>query len=242
MKEIHLDSIDSTNTYAKEHADEFAKDTITCITADEQTKGRGRFKRNWISPKGVNIYATFYFTLPKRTPHLVSLSQVMAMSLALILKNKGLKPEIKWPNDIRLSSKKLAGILSETQFHQETVECFLGIGINVNLDQSVLEQIDQPATSLKAETGKEWDKDQLLKELQAQFANDLLRFKQDGFTPFHDEFEDLLAMKGKEVRCFDGEKIWVGICHSITEDGQLNLKMNDGTMHTVLSGDIKPGY
>lgn len=239
MKEIRLDSIDSTNTYAKEHSVEFAKDSITCVSADEQTAGRGRFQRNWVSPKGVNIYATFYFTLPKRALHLISLSQIMAMSLATLLQQKGLKPEIKWPNDIRLSDKKLAGILSEMQFSKTTVECFLGIGINVNLEKSLLEKIDQPATSLKVETGKKWDKNQLLKELQVQFEKDLIRFKLDGFTPFHDEFEALLAMKGKQVHCFDGEKTWVGICHSITEEGQLNLLLEDGTIHTVLSGDIK---
>ena len=239
MKTIYLDTIDSTNTYAKEHANEFPKDTMTCINAEEQTKGRGRFQRSWISPKGVNLYATFYFTLPKTTLHLISLSQVMAMSLVYLLQKKGLKPEIKWPNDIRLSEKKLAGILSEIVFHQETVECFIGIGINVNLSAESLKNIDQPATSLNVETDKNWDRKELLKELQDQFANDLLRFKKEGFAPFHDEFEDLLALKGKTIRCFDGEKIWEGICHSITEEGQLNIALEDGSMHTVLSGDIK---
>lgn len=239
MKTIHLDTIDSTNTYAKEHAAEFPKDILTCITAEEQTKGRGRFQRSWISPKGVNLYATFYFTLPKTTLHLVSLSQVMAMTLAYLLQKKGLNPKIKWPNDILLSEKKLAGILSETIFHQETVECFIGLGINVNLSADSLKQIDQPATSLQVETGKAWDRKKLLEELQEQFANDLFRFKKEGFSPFHDEFETLLALKGEKVCCFDGEKTWEGICHSITKEGQLNLILEDGSMHTILSGDIK---
>lgn len=239
MKTIYLNTIDSTNTYAKEHADEFRKDTITCITAEEQTKGRGRFQRNWVSPKGVNLYATFYFTLPKTTLHLASISQVMAISFAYLLQQKGLSPEIKWPNDIRLSHKKLAGILSETAFHKETVECFVGIGINVNLSLESIQKIDQPATSLKVETDKEWDRNELLEELQSQFAHDLLRFKKEGFSPFHDNFEALLAFKGKKIRCFDGKKVREGICHSITEEGQLNLVLEDGSIYTVLSGDIK---
>src|SRR5579872_1736709 len=102
METIHLDSIDSTNTYAKQRAKEFAPDQITCITAEEQTAGRGRFQRKWISPRGVNLYATFYFRLPVNSLHLTSLSQVMAFSFAAVLLKEELHPKIKWPNDIQL--------------------------------------------------------------------------------------------------------------------------------------------
>src|SRR5579872_3829888 len=90
MHEIQLDVIDSTNTYAKQHAASFPKDQITCVTAEEQTAGRGRYDRKWVSPKGVNIYATFYFTLPANTLDIVSLSQVMAYSLSSLLLQEGL--------------------------------------------------------------------------------------------------------------------------------------------------------
>ena len=99
MHEIHFESIDSTNTYAKTHGNEFPLGQITCITADEQTAGHGRFNRPWSSPKGVNIYASFYFRLPKNTKHLTSLAQVMTASIATVLTN--LNPKIKWPNDIQ---------------------------------------------------------------------------------------------------------------------------------------------
>ncbi|OGN66636.1 MAG: biotin--[acetyl-CoA-carboxylase] ligase [Chlamydiae bacterium RIFCSPLOWO2_02_FULL_45_22] len=233
---MHFESLDSTNVYAKTNSGLFSQNDITCVTADEQTKGRGRFDRTWFSPKGVNIYATFYFTLPKTTRELVAMSQVMAMSLSTLLKRKGLHPEIKWPNDVRLNHKKVAGILSETRFSTKIVEFFVGIGINVNLDE--VASIDQPATSLKIETGRIWDRKALLKELQVQFESDLALFKRDGFEPFHDDFEALLCFKGQRVRCFDGETTWEGICHSITRDGQLNLRLENGIIHTVLSGDI----
>lgn len=240
IHELHLDTVDSTNTYAKQHSASFPKGQITCITAEEQTAGKGRFQRTWISPRGVNLYATFYFTLPLNTLHLVSLSQVMAYSVATLLKHEGLQPQIKWPNDVRLKEKKVSGILCETQFHKDIIDIFLGVGINVNLDAKSASQIDQPATSLYLETGKQWDKKALLKKLEAQFVKDLERFKKEGFTPFHKEFEKLLALKGETIRCFDGKKIWVGICHSLTDDGQLNLMLPDKTIHTLLSGDIKP--
>lgn len=239
MHEIELDVIDSTNTYAKKHSKQLSKTEITCITAEEQTSGRGRYQRKWISPKGVNIYATFYFTLPPDTLHIISLAQLMAISLANVLIHEGLNPEIKWPNDIRLSGKKLSGILCEMQFHPHIAEVFLGIGINVNLDEKSASEIDQPATSLLIETKKAWDKKSLLKKIQQQFVKDLEKFKEEGFSPFHKQFEKLLAFKGETIRCFDGRNVWVGVCHSLTEDGQLNLLLPDNTIHTVLSGDIK---
>lgn len=240
MHEVHFKSIDSTNLYAKQHCKNFPQGAITCITADEQTAGVGRYQRKWVSPKDAGLYATFYFSLPLSTLHLVSLAQLMALSFSKVLQNEGLKPEIKWPNDVRLHGKKVSGILCETQFHPEHVDIFLGIGINVNLDAETAAKIDQPATSLFIETKKKWDKNEVLKKLQAQFIKDLERFKREGFTPFYKEFDLLLALKGETVRCFDGKKTWVGICHSLTEDGQLNLLLPDHTFHTMQSGDIKP--
>lgn len=239
MNEIHLDTVDSTNTYAKKHAQTFPVGQITCISAEEQTAGRGRYQRKWVSPRGVNIYATFYFRLPVNSLHLVSLAQVMTYSFAAVLLQEGLHPKIKWPNDVQLGGKKVSGVLCETVFHKDFVELFLGIGINVNLDAETAAQIDQPATSLLIETGRKWDKTALLKKLQKQFAGDLEKFKKEGFTPFHSPFENLLAYKGQTVHCHDGKKVWIGICHSLTNDGQLNLYLPDKTMHTVLSGDVK---
>jgi BirA family biotin operon repressor/biotin-[acetyl-CoA-carboxylase] ligase len=238
MKKIYLSSVDSTNTYAKEHSDEFPKDQITCVFADEQTAGRGRYQRKWISPKGVNVYATLYFVLPIQTPHLISLSQLMAYSFTSILIQEGLSPKIKWPNDVQLNGKKLSGILCETRFGKEAVEIFLGVGINVNLDQKGAKAIDQPATSLWMETNKTWDRMALLDQLIEKFSLHLEIFKKEGFTPFHKQFESLLAYKNEIIRCFDGKKEWVGTFHSLTEDGQLNLLLPDQTIHKIITADV----
>ena len=239
INDIHLESVDSTNQYAKTHYSQFDPDQLTCITADEQTAGHGRLQRRWESPKGQNIYATFCFRLPLPTLHLVSLSQIMTLSLSMVLLKEGLFPKIKWPNDVQLNSKKMAGILCETEFHPHHIDIFLGVGINVNMDAQQLSLIDQPATSLLIETDQLWDRSSLLKKLQKQFLVDLQKFKKEGFTPFHSQFENLLAYKGQTIHCFDGKKEWVGICHSVTNDGQLNLYLPNKEIHTVISGDIK---
>ena len=239
INDIHLESVDSTNQYAKTHYSQFDPDQLTCISAEEQTAGRGRLQRRWESPKGKNIYVTFCFRLPLPTLHLVSLSQIMTLSLSMVLLKEGLFPKIKWPNDVQLNSKKMAGILCETEFHPHHIDIFLGVGINVNMDAQQLSRIDQPATSLLIETNQTWDRSALLKKLQKQFLADLQKFKKEGFTPFHSQFENLLAYKGQTIHCFDGKKEWVGICHSVTNDGQLNLYLPNKEIHTVISGDIK---
>jgi len=239
IKDIHLESVGSTNDYAKTHCSQFDPKQITCITAEEQTEGHGRMQRRWHSPKGHNIYATFCFQLPLHTLHLVSLSQIMTLSLSMVLLKEGLFPKIKWPNDVQLNGKKIAGILCETQFHSDRIDIFMGIGVNVNMDANQLVYIDQPATSLSIETKLAWDCTILLKKLQKQFAVDLQKFKKEGFTPFHSQFENLLAYKGQTIRCFDGKKEWVGICHSVTCDGQLNIYLSNKEIHTVMSGDVK---
>ncbi len=238
--EIRLESIDSTNTYAKQHFAEFPKDKLTCILAEEQTGGRGRFDRPWHSPRGQNLYVTFAFKLSS-TRHLGCLAQIMSLSFAQVLLKEGLKPNVKWPNDILLHDKKVSGVLCETEIEQQDVSLFLGIGINVNMDAEQFGAIDQPATSLLAETGHDWDRDALLKQLTEQFLSDLELFKKSGFEPFYELFDKLMALKGKKVRCFDGQKEWSGVCDSITQDGQLNLRLPDGTMHTIAAGEVKSG-
>lgn len=238
MNEIHLEIIDSTNSYAKEHASTFPPGEITCISAEEQTAGRGRHQRKWISPDQVNIYATFYFQLPRPTHHLSALAQVMAFSLATVLIKEGFQPKIKWPNDVQLNGKKLAGILCETTFQSHCIEIFLGIGININLSENQASLIDQPATSLLIETGKLWDKRTFFTKLQNQFIEDLNRFKRNGFAPFHNLVENLLAYKGEMIEVIDGPNKWRGICHSLTPEGKLNLYLDNQIVQTISSGDL----
>jgi BirA family biotin operon repressor/biotin-[acetyl-CoA-carboxylase] ligase len=139
VKNVFLKKVDSTQTFAKENLKNFKEDVITCVTADEQTMGRGRFKRVWHSPKG-NLYSTFYLKLPSNTKDLTSLGQILALSLLEVLKeDKNLQnPQISWPNDILISDKKFSGVLCEIVFTNEFADIFLGIGINVNMDEKNL--------------------------------------------------------------------------------------------------------
>jgi BirA family transcriptional regulator, biotin operon repressor / biotin---[acetyl-CoA-carboxylase] ligase len=236
---ISFDTISSTQTWAKAHCHLLPKDSLSCISADEQTQGHGRYGRKWISPKGQNLYLTFYFCLPSSTPNLSSLAQLLCLSLAKVLSTSGLHPRIKWPNDILLSQKKLSGILCETIFQNETVQIFLGIGINVNMRQKNLDTIDQPATSLFVETQKIWDRNLLLSKIQTQFLEDLSTFEKKGFSPFLSLLNSLLAYKKERVTLFDGKNKYTGVLDSIREDGALILFFPDTQeKKSFFSGDL----
>lgn len=235
---IRFNQLDSTNLWAKTHAYSLAPFAITCITAQEQTAGRGRFARSWISPKG-NIYASLFFSVPKNTRYLLNLSQLVSINCATVLEKKGFKPQIKWPNDILLSGKKVAGILTETVDLKERLGVVIGIGMNVNMSDAALESINQPATSLSQISNQEWKLEELLSNIISEFKTSLAILEKVGFSHFQPAYEERLALKGERIQCQRGDQVIEGICHSITNEGNLNLLLDTGEFEVLSSGEIK---
>jgi BirA family transcriptional regulator, biotin operon repressor / biotin---[acetyl-CoA-carboxylase] ligase len=235
---VRFDTIGSTNTWAKEHAARLNPHCITCITAAEQTAGRGRMNRRWVSPKGLNLYATLYFCLPKGVSYLANLGQVLSLSCASILADRGFAPQLKWPNDILLHHKKVSGILCEAVDLKDRRGVILGIGINVNMTDDLLNAIDQPATSLLQTSGRTWDLDEILNALLERFIKDLSVLQQAGFKPFREHYETLLLHKGKAITCRDGAQQITGILDSINDDGSLNLELPSKELIALSSGEI----
>lgn len=232
--DIHFPLLESTQKWAKEHLRELDPKKITCISTEEQTQGKGRFEKSWFSPKDQNIYATFCFYLPSSFPDVTCIAHLLTLSLAKILSKEGLKPQVKWPNDLQLQGEKLAGVLVEL-FFKESWQVLAGIGINVNMDRLCLEPIDQPATSLFKETSFLWDKEKLLQSLKKQFQKDVTIFIEQGFTPFYSDYEAYMAYKGKKVLCSEAGKTYEGICEGITPQGYLLLKKEDHSYETIRS-------
>jgi len=240
-KIITLDKVDSTQTYAKTHKDDFKPDEITLITAEEQTIGYGRQGKTWYSPNRKNIYATFCFKLEKDQNNLTALCHLMTLSLCTVLSNYDLCPHIKWPNDVFLSEKKLSGTLCETVQEKDHIDTYLGIGINVNMTTEDFAKMDPQTnpTSLHFETGKTFDRQKLLDELQKTFLENLTVFKKEGFCPFHNEFDSLLLYKGQKVCVDTGKTQITGTLHSTTVDGALNLFLDTKDMACVTCGSLK---
>ncbi len=236
---IHLKTISSTQDLAKKawKKDLSSKEKILCITAEKQTKGRGKPGRPWLSEKG-NLFATYAFFLKKATKDLTCLAQMLSLSLVKLLQKKGLSPKVKWPNDVLLSGKKLAGILCEASLEEEGYQIFLGLGVNLNLDAPLVQKIDQKATSLWLETKKKEDPILFLEELQPFFLQDLACFKKEGFSYFHQEYESLLAYKGIPISCKTENTLYQGICEGVTSKGALKLRMEDNSIKEIYSADI----
>ncbi len=174
MIHYHFETLASTNDWAKSQLETFAKDKLTVVTTDTQTRGRGQYGRTWISPKGKNLYASFCFFIEQDKYEPLALTRLLALSLARVLEGYGVVCRFKHPNDLLVNGEKIAGILSETIPFPPQLGVIIGVGLNVNMSKEELDQIDQPATSLKNETQKEWDIPKILEELQNTLQTDLI--------------------------------------------------------------------
>jgi len=237
-KRIHFDCIDSTNTWAKLHADELDPEALWLITADEQSAGRGRFDRSWVSPPRQNVYATFCFFREKLWEGVGHVPQVLALSAIEVLENLGFHPRIKWPNDVLLSEKKVAGILAETSPCRHGIAVVVGIGINVNMPEDVCASIDRPATSLLVEGAGEVLISEVIDPLEALFSRDLERFFQAGFAPSLPRFRTLATPPDPHIAFSDGQRVWEGQQTAIDDAGALRLQLPTGEFKTFHAGEI----
>ena len=246
----HYPSIGSTQTLAKKKcAVVTSPDHWLIVTADEQTEGRGTQGRVWDSPANQNLYTTLVIPFPKREasmlPHLSCLSLVMAVAVAQVLEQEGLRPAIKWPNDLLLNDKKVCGILCEQQPLAGVpgqMALLVGIGLNVHGSQAWCAQIDQPVTSLCLETKKRADLDlgTLLKKLVDRSYAGIERLKAGGFGLFLGEIADRLAWRGKRVLIRQDDK-WIGqgTLVGIHTTGELLLETEGGHITVIAAGKIE---
>ena len=235
---IHLDSVSSTNTYAKENHLHFDSNAVTRITADVQTAGRGRLRRHWISPNEGNIYATYFFTCKKQVLSCNTIGQVFSIKIVKLLSHFPLKVSIKWPNDILVNEKKIAGILCETIDLHDRFGVILGAGINVNMRRDTLQSVGQAATSLYVELGMKQKRAPLLEKLDTFFYDEYPRYQREGFHPFYPQYQALLSHKSRLLSICQNGTLFSGTFHSLHLDGRLNVLLEDGEIQTFSSGDI----
>ncbi len=193
-----FDTISSTNDYLLRKEKNKNKDIKICI-AEEQTKGRGRRGKSWISPKFKNIYFSLNSYLKKED--LSGLSIAVALSVSEVLTKINVMSLIKWPNDLLVGNKKICGILIETAKVGELTKVVIGIGINVNMEYSEL--IDQEWTSIKLEKKQSVDRNSIITEMINQLCITLNKFEQEEFDYFLNKFTSLDLLKDKEFTLKD---------------------------------------
>lgn len=235
----HFTTIDSTNNWAKKNVDLLDPTKMTVITADEQTAGRGRFKRRWESPLKQNIYVSFCFFLNSRRVDIGNIPQIAAIAIVQTLNDLGFDALLKWPNDVMVSDKKIAGILCETTSHDQNLCVVVGVGVNVNMPLDILLSIDRPATSLFVERGVIFSVEEVLVKLLHHWGRNLEVFLSEGFSPFIETYRKRIWMEQEAlIRFNDNLTIWEGSYHSIDDDGALNMKLENGEIKKFIVGEI----
>ena len=207
----------------------------TVIVAETQTASRGRHGRTWVSRSG-NLYLSIvlYPTL-QTLPFLNSLCGVAVVRA--ITNISGLKPRIKWPNDVLLDGKKVAGLLVESAIAGDQVRhAIVGIGVNVALDNDVINSLIGNATSLNYASAGDVSREELLREILQQ-VDVLYTQLNHGDTPV-EEWEELLDTLGQQVRVSWRGEDYLGYAEGVDELGSLQLRQNDGRLLTFAAGDV----
>jgi BirA family biotin operon repressor/biotin-[acetyl-CoA-carboxylase] ligase len=217
-----LDEVNSTNTYLMQnkHAAH-----ATCVAAHIQTRGKGRRGRTWVSQLGASLTFSLLWRFQCGAAALSGLSLCVGVALIRALRDFGVNTaQLKWPNDVLVDGKKLAGILIELQGDLEGPSAaVIGVGINLNLPKNVLESIDQPAIDLASV--KEVDQNALLGAILKHLAIVLSGFETNGFVALRDEWKSYHAYENKPVRMLlpNGTDVQ-GVVKGVAEDGILQVE------------------
>jgi len=237
---LYFREIDSTNNYARKlAAEDYPEGTV--VVADRQSAGRGRRGRTWYSPEGEGLYLSLILRPRIPLKDLSRLSLVAAAALATTLEEElGLLPQIKWPNDILIKGRKVAGILNEAVTDMDGIEYIVtGIGINVNIRADEFpEDFRAPATSLQQELGHTCSRVGLVQGLLYYLEREYEKVVSGDFSPILDKVRKISSVIGKQVRLDDINGVLVGKAIDIDHNGFLCVLDEKGVTHTVMSGEI----
>ena len=211
------------------------------VFAESQTKGRGRLGRKWVSPARKGLWFSILLRPNLRPVETTKLTVAAATGVRrAIEKHTGLKPVIKWPNDILLGEKKVAGILMEMSAELDRVKyIILGIGVDVNLNTGDFPpELRKIATSIKAEAGKAISRSELAVAILRELDHDYQRITQGQFAAVADEWEEHGITIGRNVVINAGDRQSRGRAESLDDDGALLLRTVHGHLERIVGGDV----
>jgi BirA family biotin operon repressor/biotin-[acetyl-CoA-carboxylase] ligase len=211
------------------------------VLADHQTSGRGRLGRSWASLPGIGIY-TSVLLRPQLAPHQATLLTLMAgLAVAEAIRMvSGVRPDLKWPNDILLQNRKVAGILTEmASIGSRVSHVSVGIGINVHHRREDFPgEVRMIATSLRLATGRPLDRGELAAALYDALDRWYAVFCSGGRSKILQAAREQTATLGRDVIVESGADRWQGVALDLDEDGALLVRAEDGAVRRVLAEDV----
>ncbi len=237
---IHYPLIDSTNDQAKVLAIQNAPEG-TLLVAEEQSAGRGRKGRSWFSATENGICLSMILR-PSMPPG--EISQITLMTAVAIAETlfdlTDINVTIKWPNDILVNGKKLAGILTEMSMEMDAIDYIvIGLGLNVNTEKELFnDEIKDLATSLFIESGRYFSRVEIIQRFLERFEKYYIQIQSEGFKSIIKRWKTLSNIIGKYVIVDVGGRKISGLVDDIGDDGVMVLKDTDNVIHRILSGDV----
>ncbi|MDZ7722439.1 MAG: biotin--[acetyl-CoA-carboxylase] ligase [candidate division KSB1 bacterium] len=235
---IHLETTDSTNEYLKRHQNSLASGTLVC--AEQQSRGKGRRGHEWASMRGKSLLFSMLIK-----PHITfqpatNLSICPAIALIRALAQLNIKAAVKWPNDIVMNNRKIAGILVESSWQSDTIKTVvIGVGINVSQDQNDFSGLSE-AGSILTQTGRYIDRDELFESICAEFYRFSSYFEMR--KPFHELIQEWLSYCDhidSPIHLMDGSGKRGGIFRSINEQGEAIVETPDKQHHIFENSKYK---
>lgn len=237
---LHYDCLDSTQTRANELAQRGARHG-TVVIANKQSKGRGRLNRKWYSNTEAGIWLSLILKpelLPKEASQLTLLTATVLVDV--IQELSGLKPSIKWPNDLLIEGKKVAGILTEMQAEHDRIHYIvIGIGFNLNqMENDVPIPIHQRATSLHIQSGVKFPRKEAIQLVLQTFEKQFEHYKETGFRFVKSCWESYGYKMNERIHYQTGNHQGSGIIRGLADDGALLIESQDHKLTPIYSAEI----
>ena len=236
---LTFDSIDSTNTEALKHARLGAAEGL-CIVAREQTAGRGRYGRDWVSAKDSGLYVSVVLRPNIELRYFPLITLMTGIAVHDMLAEMGLNPDIKWVNDVHIDGKKISGVLAETTETSEGIAVVVGIGINLSSD-NFPPYLSASSTSIAAETDVEFTRDDIIRSL-SRFLDQfyLILTSDDGPAEIVRQWRRRSSyFSGKKVRAVLEKETIFGVTEGLEENGALRMRQADGALIVIQAGDVE---
>lgn len=235
---LRYSSLPSTNSEASRLALEGAPEGL-CIVADEQTAGRGRLQRQWISPRGAGLYMSMILRPRQALETWPVLTLMSAVAVTDTLKRTDkVQADIKWPNDVLVQGRKICGILAET--HEAADDRLLVLGIGINLTATAFPpELRETATSVAEVTGKMVDHEIILTTLLKSLSRYYELFQQGSFDQIIDAWcKRSSYANGKLVRVVSEDQSIEGTTLGLEPDGALRIVTSAGEVKIIRAGDV----